>query len=256
MFGSAAAQQSSARVTPAADEKKLILRDSMLTTRTLVPRPVLVKSGRAKRGRRPRSSGVMLPPPIIVGVHTTVRLRFSPTAATAKNINVGNLCAAAGFISTLVAGTSAVCFFSSVRVKSVEIWTEPQNSASVGSELSWGSAGNTIANIPDENINAPSMGSSLVGYKKFIPPAKSIVSDWWTGIASGGATTSQVVFTIASPVGSYVDVTMDVRSCNNNSSQPVSLTIIGGVAQQVYYGALDGPSAAQIYIPVGLPTIT
>lgn len=187
-------------------------------------------------------NGVHLPPPIQTSVALTHKVRFLATSASATSILVRGLLASCGVVCYTV-NAAARTLFSSVRVRRVQIWTEPTAGSNDNSSLVWVPTNN---NVPDVEYVDANMGTGLVGYQDHVPPRNSAAS-WWYNTAQEGT----ALFSLSCPVNSYVDVTMDIVSSNNENGS--AMAIATGIAGNIYYLAADMPTTHR-YTPVGLPT--
>jgi len=141
-----------------------------------------------------------------------------------------------------VANSKVQPWTSSIRLVKVTVWPAPSASAASATELYWSNG--TSAQIPDEaRITTIPEGISVTRALTFKPPAMSLAADWLVVPAT--------IFTISSPVGSVVDVTIQSRL--SNIFEVANITIVTGTLGTVYYLALDGP-ATNKYLPQGLPT--
>lgn len=192
--------------------------------------------------RKVPSLGGGQPPNIQASVAYGHTFRFTSSGNTARNVNVGTLIGACGN-TCVIANTSMNSWASSVKIKSIRIWSPAAAAADVSASVAWAA---TLNNVPDDEKLASTVGSAFTGYFRSVPPRKSLASDWWSTTAG-----AQILFSITAPTNSIVDVTVAVRLCNVLPLQ--NLGIATGVLGNVYYGYLDG-AATHSFVPVGLPS--
>jgi len=212
-----------------------------------LPRPLAVKQrGKGKKGAK-SNRGLMLPPVIKVGIHPRQTLRFQCATTGITSITVGTIVAAAGYV--VVTATTANCFFSTVKIRQVKIWTENATSTT-DTLLEWkvpSIAGSFTT--PDQVISEPTLGSAMVGYHTFVPPKQSPAAMWW----SAASNPAIQLFGISCPVGSIVDLVADFTSGNYVASKQV--TTVAASVGTVLYGGLDQVrTTTAAYVPVGLPS--
>lgn len=195
-------------------------------------------AGEAKAARH------SLPPPLQTTPPRKMRLRFANTSATVASTTVGELLLACGGICT-VANTTVVSMHASVRVKQIIVWPAASASAPDTPILFWG-AGTTNQVMDGQKIESVPQGISVSAPVSFVPPAKSLASDW---VSAGAA--SSVLFGYACPVGSIIDVMVEATLANLVT--PVSGTVVAGTLGAVYYLPLDGAST-NTYRALGVPT--
>jgi hypothetical protein len=175
----------------------------------------------------------------VVPKHTHV-FRFLSDGANVA-VTVGSLLGVGGCIGT-VTNTHMVSIASAVQLHKVSVWSEP---AALGAEASATVEYATgIANAPDEEKITSVVGTAIPRCLHSTPPPKSLASFVWNSTSA-----ATVLFNIASPAGSVVDVEATFWFSNQiaASTQNVVTAVIGSV----YYGYLDGP-AAHHYSPLGL----
>jgi hypothetical protein len=187
-------------------------------------------------------NGVHLPPPIQTSLYFTHKVRFLVTSATATNVLVRGLLASAGVVC-YTANAAARTLFSSVRVKRVQLWTEPNAASNDNSSLVWTP---TNHNIPDVEFVDANMGTAMIGYQEHKPPKNSPAAFWWNTVDEGLS-----LFSVSCPVNSYMDVTMELCSSNNENGSAIAIAT--GIAGNIYYLACDMPTTHRLS-PVGLPT--
>lgn len=199
------------------------------------------------------------PPPFTSSL--LVRKRFRFVNGTNSGTYTITACKLGSLISmaTLVAGTTVVQFFDSVRVISVELWAS-SNSSNTPQTVSINYAG-SIAGVlgPQFSRSDTSTGMTRVAHVKFRPPRDSQASQWQATDVTGIGTNT--LFKITIPNGTTIDVSLElavpavVRSSVNNFS------VSAGVSSTIYYLALDNAaggsgSSASNLIPadLSLPT--
>jgi len=194
---------------------------------------------------KPQDSELKQPPQTQASVAVRHTYAFSVPATATEGITVGTLLCAAGSMSTLVAGTTCVSVFSSVRVRKVSIWTPaPAVPATAPSPLvSWASAGGH--DCDDEKITS-SVGSAGASAFVAVPPKGSFSDLWWDSSAA-----ASVVFTLTAAIGSVIHVDLELRMQNDLAG--VSQATGAGTPGNMYYLPLDGTTTK--FQAIGLPSL-
>jgi len=189
---------------------------------------------------RPGMAGP-LPPKLDATPFVSHTFRFSNTAAGNAVVSFDTLCGALGGICT-VANSKVQPWASSIRLKKVTVWPSASSSSVQKVELFWEQG--TSGQIRDSSIitDLPE-GITVTKAVSFVPPAKSLASDWLATPAN--------VFAINAPVGSIIDLSIDFTLANiyADGLQTVASATLGNI----YYLALDGATANK-YVPIGVPT--
>jgi hypothetical protein len=95
----------------------------------------------------------------------------------------------------------------------------------------------------EEIVETIPQGTTLPGCLRFVPPAKSLASDWIIHTVTAN------LMTIAAPAGSVIDldVSFTLKNVFGADDQSVSAGMLGAVD----YGHLD--TGQTLFEPVGLP---
>jgi len=210
-------------------------------------RQVVAETGlMMKAGRGARMKGFSAPPLLQTTPSFTQTLRYYATLASVATVTAVDLAQACG----IVAATSVLGYpiASAVRLKRIRIWPgETALAAAVNQcAVSWSSGVSNFA--PDEEVDGSTPdGMSVPRALTFTPPKYALAADW---LASGLSTGT--VFLISSPIGSIVDVDVEIR-LSNNIAPYTSLVLVSATAGLTYWMALDG-RASKVYVPLGRPT--
>jgi len=187
---------------------------------------------------------VNLPPQINSTITVSTRIRYTAGSDNVVSVSAQDLAGACGGICTV---TNSVFrpWASSFRIKKLVAW--PAASASVLNtvQLSWNS-GIAGANRDVESSTDLPEGITNTTACVFVPPPKSLASDWFT--ATTGSTN---IFTLVCTSGSVLDLYLDYTLANQFVSG--TSTIATGTLGSIYYLPLDGASSHQ-YFPLHLPT--
>lgn len=178
-------------------------------------------------------------PPLITPLKLTHKFRFvSGSNSGAFLITRGNLL---NMLLRATAATTSVRELQAVRLKSIEMWTNPPvlGGAPVSLFLEWNGF-----NSPSTYVTDQSMGvrpAHLIG----TPPPESS-NRWWS---VSGNSESDVLFTITVPINSVIDVSAEVVMQEQES--PVSGDApTGATLGRLYGDYLDGRTTAKL-APVG-----
>lgn len=177
----------------------------------------------------------MQPPPYIPTLSLSHKFRFlSGTNSGNFSITRGNL------LNLLVTATTAITTVrqaTAVRLKSVEVWTNPTalGSAPPGVRIEW-----LGENSPSTIMSDVPMGVRP-GHIRAIPPPSSS-NRWWS---ISGMSEADVLFVLGLPANAVIDVTLDMRLVVNES--PVAGDVPAGAAVgQVYCDYLDGLASGKL----------
>jgi len=182
-------------------------------------------------------SAINLPPRLDLAPMTTYTIRCISTSTSSATITSLSLAGSLGGVASSV--VSVVPWTSSLLLKRVTVWPSAGGSAS----LHWVAADIFSKDeLADESIPTGVTVTRALGFR----PPKNSTAGFWNDCQ--GAIS---LFTIASSVGSIVDVTVSGRL--SASLAPGLVTVASAVAGNVYYLALDGPSG-NTYPPIALPT--
>jgi hypothetical protein len=194
------------------------------------------------RGQPTGRTGGSLPPAIQTTPKISHRFRFVSTSASILPVTVTELVGIVGAIGT-VANTTVATLASSVKLRKVIVWPSASTSAPSSPELYWANAINT--NVPDEvRERSLPQGVSVTGSLEFVPPPMSLAGFWNSDQAIA-------LFDASFPIGSVIDVILDVRL--SNALPNANISVATAALGTLYYLALDG-AASNKWTPVGLPT--
>jgi len=191
----------------------------------------------------PRAARSSLPPRIDATVVVRHRFRFNVTSASAVSVTNATLLGALGGICT-VANTTVKGWVGSYRLRSVTVWPGALTTSQTSAQLQWGAGTSSQARDQSMIESIPEGVTSTSGLV-FVPPPEALASMWVLSNAS------MTVFTAVCPVGSILDLSVEMTLSNVASG--VSSTVAAGVLGTAYYLALDGPSG-NLYKPIGVPT--
>lgn len=169
--------------------------------------------------------------------------RFLANSASAFNLSPTLLMGAMGTMCTGT-NTTATALFASVKLESIEMFAP---SASIGGtstvSVTWQSAtfGSGTKECSDSS-NSQSYPAHL-----FTRPPKNTLCSFWN------QDSSTALCAIVAPAGTLIDVNVTGILWDNSSATPPTRTISVGIATQIYYLALDGPSS-NILRPISLNT--
>jgi hypothetical protein len=202
------------------------------------------RRGSRRKGREPLVPNV--PPSLDITLMTNVRIYYTNSSASATGVTGAELIAACGGICT-VTNSTVVSFMSSFRIARVTIWpavVSAGTATSAFADLTW-SASSTSFTRDEEKIRPVPAGIANTGPVVFRPPAKALVSDWFTAAITNN------LFVVAANVGSTL--LLEGVATLSNSIAPASSTVAAGVLGSVYYLPLDGTSVHR-WTPLGLTT--
>jgi len=148
----------------------------------------------------------------------------------------------------VMAATAATAFriIEGIRLKSVEIWTNP---VALGQAPSTCSVEWVGTNGPSTVISDTGMGV-LPAHVFARPPPRS--SDQWWSMSGNNET--DPLFTLVLPINSVIDVVCDLRLVELEAATPVTVAPTGATAGTVYGNFLDGLTSGKL-TPVGLTVL-
>jgi len=171
---------------------------------------------------------------------TNYKIRYlasQATSTTASPSQIGSwftMCTVAGPPSTVTRYVNAI------RVRKVTMWCGP--GATAGSNtpvtISVQFNGNLAQVIgPNRTYTDTSMGVTRVARLCVAPPPSSTAADWLpiTSVAPG----TSPLFAYVAPIGTVIDINLDVTSNIDDSSLPTVAATNAGVLGQTYSLALD-----------------
>jgi len=204
-----------------------------------------VGKSKSQRGKAsPKTSQASRPPPLQLTHNVkNVTIRFGVTSSGSYTISNDGIYGALGTIG-ITLNTFVKAWASTYRLRKVTVFPSSSASSDTTCSLNWSSGLTTFAKDEVMNQSVPS-GMTVPEKVVFVPPKKSLVSDW-IFLAS-----VLNMFSITVSAGSIVDLNIDYTLGNSLTGPFVSVTT--AVVGTVYYLALDGPSSNKI-VPIGLPT--
>lgn len=211
------------------------------TLLTMARRSNNVKGSRApRRGGRQQAagSGMSNPPPFRPTISCSHRFRFeNSTRGGSSTVTRGDILS---MVVVAMSSTATVRILESVRLRSVEMWANPQSfgAGPPSMQIEWKGE-----NAPSTVISDTSMGVRPAHIRSR-PPARSS-AQWWS---MSGSQESDELFSLVLPNYCIVDVVVDMRfvDTENPSSGPSSTGLILG---KLYAGYLDGNAYLH---PVGM----
>jgi len=184
--------------------------------------------------------GGIQPPPFVPTVSLSHRFRFT----SGTNTGVFTI-TRASLLNLLVVATSAttsVRLLEAIRLRGVEIWTNPSALGAAPSNLQLEWLGE---NGPSTVISNISMGVRPAHIRTQPPPRSS--AQWWS---MSGQQESDNLFVITVGANSVIDLTVDMRFVEQEA--PVAgETPAGATLGQLYGDYLDGVISAKL-LPIGL----
>jgi len=198
----------------------------------------------ANLGPSTSSQMVSLPPQLNVTPTFRSTRIFTATGAATVACTGSEIGCALGTIchNTNVAVAS---FCSSFRIISISAWVAPSLSFDSFASITFP---NALGNARDEEVvSATPTGLSVSRKLVFKPPAMSLAADWISCTAYGSSTC--IVVNCSAGTILYLDIECTFANTITN----VTKGIASGVAGNVYYLALDGPTTNNL-VPLGLPT--
>jgi len=197
--------------------------------------------------RRSRGMVSMKPPAIVPNAHIRQTLRFVNTAGNSNlPVSATGILGALGVVCS-VTNTSGVLIAGSFKLHRIRVWA-PANpvSANPGSTISiqWTSTGAVAVNQTDLMQSDSSINPSYPPFLDVKPPPGTQAKFW-------NQNTGNVMFVVASPQYSIIDVSLEYVLTDNSPINTTTLTV--GVLNSLYYLALDGRTSNTL-IPQSLPT--
>jgi hypothetical protein len=181
-----------------------------------------------------------LPPRIMTTPAHSHTFRFVSTSATAAVCTVNHMFGICGNICT-VANTTVQSISSSIRIHSVTVYP----SAGGDSSFSWSKG--TDEYEPDQVMDCSIPGGITVTEpSRYQPPSGALAGFWHNNLGSPHA-----LFSIASSVGSIVDIHISYRQTNFDAA--LTSAVATGTLGAAYYLALDG-TTSHTYTPIGVPS--
>lgn len=209
---------------------------------------------RSRRRGKPRSrrskilgavGGAISPPPFVPTMSYAHKFRFTNGATAAVDVPVTreNLL---NLVQIGASATTSARLFEAIRLRSVEMWTNP---VALGSPPTTCSIEWLGENSPSVVVSDISMGVRPAHVRSLPPPASS--NRWWS---MSGSLESDDLFSLTLPANSIVDVIADCRvvEAENPTAGDGSTSLSAG---KLYGGYLDGLSSG-IFTPTGYNAVT
>lgn len=203
------------------------------------------KATRRSKTRNSLAGGSsLIPPPYVPTIKFAHKFRFA-SGANAGNFNItrANIL---NLIAIATTPTSAVRLFEALRLKKVEMWTNPSalGAAPVNLELEW-----LGENAPSTVISDVSMGVRPAHIRAIPPPSSS--NRWWS---ISGFSETDILFSLGVAANTVIDVTLEVRVVDSESPTLISVLPVGATVGQLYGNYLDGIGSGKLamldYIPI------
>lgn len=178
------------------------------------------------------------PPAFVPTLRLSHKFRFQNAAGSTVSITRKNLL---NLIQVATSATTTIRVIEGIRLRSLELWVNPVALGSTPStaQIEW--AGE---NSPSTVVSDTSMGVLPVHIRTTPPPSSS--NRWWS---MSGSQETDVLFTIAVPANSVLDVIVEIRTVEQEA--PVAGDIpVGAVLGTTYGNYLDGIAGAA-WAPVG-----
>ncbi len=210
-----------------------------------MPRKRKSKITRPRGGQSNAGSwGVPRPPPFRATI--TTRHTFRWRVATAGTFTVTNEAVRRWYVVATAATTTA-CPVEGIRLRRIRIWGQPPalGAALTTVELDWkGSFSNDLKLVDTSSGISPAFIDSR-------PPKNSSASFWFDNSA-----TNENLFVVAAPVGSTIDVEIDMLFVDD--SPAISGPSTTGATLGTMYGANlvgTGQASSSSTVPVGLTAL-
>jgi hypothetical protein len=164
----------------------------------------------------------------------TKRFRWKATAAFVQNITDSTLL---NFLAVATSATNLQRLLQGVRLRNIELWGPmPASLVPVSAGIVYPTY--TAFSGSAKEITDSSMGSNRSAHVKMGPPVDTAQSLW---IVENGTT----FVTINGPIGTVIDLTLDIVFLNGIGSPVVSAPVsVGATIGVVYMRSLDGNAAA------------
>jgi len=211
--------------------------------RPVLARPQSLATLKGKKGKP--TKGLTLPPELEATICFRHIYRFKSTSTSAGIVSAYSLGAVPGVAAT--SSSAGRTIITSIRINTIKVWSAANSTSSTPQtvSLSWSAA--VFPSVKDsEKMRTLPDGVSVTGVLLFVPPAKSLMSDWFVPaqVDSGN------LFYLQSPIGSVVDVDLSCTLANTMSTQGVNSASGTYTPGNIYYSSLDGSNN---YQTEGLP---
>jgi len=211
------------------------------------------KGKRKNSSRRNKNAGgggrSLAPPPFTATFVTRKKLRFIASSAGSVSVGTFDLF---DLVCTATAANAAYQMMSGVRIKRVQIWGPmAANLVPVTVSCEWSPNATLLIGQPSRIMSDTSMGAMRAAYVSTKPPTGSLASMWQS--YNGGAG-SAVLFKLAFPANSVVDVDFEFVLQNGETPTSVTAAVAAATVGAVYVRALDS-NGSVLLIPVSYATI-
>lgn len=187
---------------------------------------------RTRRARRDPANTTMshVPPPLCTDDLVSTSFRYTASGTTNITVTRAILLNSFGLASST---TNLYRLIGAIRIRAVHVWSAPNSNPALDfiTEFGW----NSPDTRPSVGITT-SMGTSEIGYRKYVPPKKSLAAMW----SISGSNESDAIFTLNFNTGDVIqlDVTYQLQNAYVPSFTPTSITV-GGTATAGYLYLLD-----------------
>jgi len=207
-------------------------------------------NGRANgsRNKGGNSQRIVKPPQLRSNVQLSHTYRFVSTSGTATAVTNGSIIAASGNVC-VVANSIVATMFQSFKITGLKVWSPPASQgAAVTCSVEWTGSPNS----PNVERSDSTVSVAVPAHIHGPPPPMSLASFWQPVVVGSGTVT---MFILTAPVGSIIDLSVDLILCDDEASTPFQTSVTTGVLSTIYYLSLD-PNATHRYTPVSLTTTT
>jgi hypothetical protein len=184
------------------------------------------------------------PPQMSANLRLRHKYRFTASSAINGGIFSDGILLAAGTMATTIALVNS--FIGSFRIRSVEVWSPPAAQGAFATcSLDWQGGPNS----PNVEVSDTTVSVTSPAHFRTAPPARSLAGFWQTHV------NNNQMFTLVLPVGSIVDLDLDLVMYDEDSTETQATRIVAAATiGTVYYLALDNPGGAHNLVPVSLTT--
>jgi hypothetical protein len=189
------------------------------------------RNRKSKRSRKPRNRGggsQLQPPAFKPTLSLSHKFRFTCAAGGTVQVNRANLL---NLVCVATTATTTVRVIEAIRLRRVEIWTNPValGSPPTTCQLEWQGS-----NAPSTVISDTSMGVRPAHIRTSPPPNSS--NRWWS---MSGTDEGDVLFDMVLPANSIIDVTTQVRMVEQETPTAGDVPA-GATVGRLYGDYLDG----------------
>ncbi len=198
-----------------------------------------------RKGRLAQGRARLAPPEFVSTLALGHRFRFTgASGASAKSITRGMLL---NLVSMATTTTNQFRILQAVRVKRVQVWSQPVTlgTAATAVVVEW------VGNQAPSTIHSDTSVGVMPGYVSSRPPRDSS-NRWWS---ISGSNESETLFKITCPTGSIIDVSLTCRLIDDESATAAENgTGAASTVGTIYWNYLDG-FASKAFAPVGGVTV-